>query len=293
MEELTKTQLILLALLVSFITSIATGIVTISLIDQAPPGVTQTINRVVERTVEKVVPGQAASVITKETTVVVKEENLIIDAVEKNSKSVVRIGLPDEEGKFGKVLGIGIVVSSDGNVVTDSLNLTEAKAYLMQTSSGKVHNVNLAYTDISSGIASLKVSIPDGEENTSKFNKPSFNNTSDLRLGQTVIAIGGLSGNSVLTGIVSKLNKKIINVPSPTGEKNEKGEILTTETEVLDSISSNLAFPSDYSGGPLIDVDGFLLGINMKRKDGNFSIPISTVLDIISKKSENIEKSVN
>ncbi len=92
-ERLTKMQIVLLTLLVSFVTSIATGIVTVTLMDQAPPAITQTINRVVERTVEKVVPDkpQGANVITKEVTVVVKEDDLITDSIEKNSKSVVRI----------------------------------------------------------------------------------------------------------------------------------------------------------------------------------------------------------
>jgi len=92
MESLNKQQLILLALLVSFVTSIATGIVTVSLMDQAPAGVTQTINRVVEKTIERVVqaPAQPAAVVTKE--VIVTEQDLITAAIEKNTNSNV-IGL--------------------------------------------------------------------------------------------------------------------------------------------------------------------------------------------------------
>ena len=52
MEHLTKHQLILLALLVSFVTSLATGIFTVSLMSQVPKGVTQTINQVVEKTIQ-------------------------------------------------------------------------------------------------------------------------------------------------------------------------------------------------------------------------------------------------
>jgi len=285
MEDLTKTQLILLALLVSFITSIATGIVTITLVDQAPPGVTQTINRVVERTVEKVVPGQSASVVTKETTVVIKEENLIIDAVDKNSKSVVRVGLEGLDGEFGSTLGIGVVVSGDGLIVTDSLNLTESNDYLIKTSSGRVHSVSVDDLNLSDGVALLKLNKLEEEESVVKLTKPSFGDTENLRLGQTVIAIGGLSGDTVSTGIVSKLNENIVELPVE-GEENQ------TTIGTLGTIISNIAFSSDYSGGPLIDVDGFLLGINITRKDGDFSVPINSVLDLISKKSENVEEVV-
>src|SRR3989344_1653080 len=60
-EELSKSQLILLTILVNFVTSVATGILTVSLLDHAPAVVTQTVNRVVERTIESV--AQAAPTI--------------------------------------------------------------------------------------------------------------------------------------------------------------------------------------------------------------------------------------
>jgi len=284
MEELTKAQLILLALLVSFVTSIATGIVTVTLVDQAPPGVTQTINRVVERTVEKVVPGQTASVVTKETTVVVKEENLIIAAVDKNSKNLVRIGISDKDGKQ-TLLGVGVIISSEGLVVTDSLNLTESKNYFVKTSGNKIFNASVENNNFSEGLALLKIIQDEKSETLVKFTKPSFGDARNLKLGQTVIALGGLESNSVATGIVSKLNKATEEISS----LGEDGKSATTTIEVLKSIVSNSNFSADYSGGSLIDVDGFLLGINLKRKNGDISIPINIVLDITTKKLENTE----
>ena len=82
-EDLSKSQLLLLTILVNFVVSIATGIVTVSLLDEASPTITQTVNRIVERTVETVVPQNqaAASIVTREKTVVVKEEDLVISAI--------------------------------------------------------------------------------------------------------------------------------------------------------------------------------------------------------------------
>src|SRR3989344_4971749 len=53
-KDLNKPQLILLALLLSFVASIATSITTVTLIQQAPPSITMPINRVIQQTVEKI-----------------------------------------------------------------------------------------------------------------------------------------------------------------------------------------------------------------------------------------------
>ncbi len=87
MDDLSKTQVILLTLFITFVTSIATGVVTVTLLDQSPPGVTQTINRVVEKTIEKVIsPAE-----TKEVRVIVSESQMMSEAVRKAKSAIVRI----------------------------------------------------------------------------------------------------------------------------------------------------------------------------------------------------------
>lgn len=275
MEELTKTQIILLTLLISFVTSIATGIVTVSLLDQAPPGITQTINRVVERTVERVVPGQEATVITRETTIVIKEENLIVEAVDKNAKITIRIGFFGEEEI---ILGLGVLLSQDGYIVTDVLNLGVGNLQDIKTSTGKIYSATVEEINPENGIAFLKIVQPEDLEEDLKFPKPSFGNPNTLRLGQSVVAIGGNESNVVSSGIISQVKKSTIEVLVV----NEDDEEIVEEQEITSSLISSISFSSDYSGGPLIDVDGFLLGINIVRKTGDFSVPVNIVLDLLS-----------
>ena len=129
MEHLNKSQIVLLTLLVSFVTSIATGIVTVSLMDQAPPIVAATVNRVIEKTVETVtaVPsGQPAAaaetIISREKTIIVSESEQIAKAVESVSPSIVRLYTSSEEPAF---LALGVVIDSNGTIATDSSALGE------------------------------------------------------------------------------------------------------------------------------------------------------------------------
>ena len=112
MDHLSKQQLILLALLVSFVTSLATGIFTVSLMSQAPKGVMQTINQVVEKTIQV-----AGSPSASFGTVAIKVEDQIASAVSSVSPSVIKLGT---KYTTDNIIGNGLVVSKDGTIMTDA-----------------------------------------------------------------------------------------------------------------------------------------------------------------------------
>lgn len=94
-EDLTKTQLLLLTILVNFVTAIATGILTVSLLDQAPPTVTQTVNRIVERTVETAaqtpLPTIQGIVAPAKETIIIRDEDLLSAAIRADASRRVTI----------------------------------------------------------------------------------------------------------------------------------------------------------------------------------------------------------
>ena len=62
LEELTKQQIVLLALLVAFVSSTASAIVVVRLMEEAPVTSSPTINRVIERTVQQIIPGETKEI---------------------------------------------------------------------------------------------------------------------------------------------------------------------------------------------------------------------------------------
>ena len=147
MENLTKQQLILLALLVSFVTSIATGIVTVALMNQAPVGVVQTINKVVERTIETVTgPTKETQTVVKET-VVVSTDDQIVGAVEKNKNSLIRIYRTNTDPSSGSnsmvFVGLGVIISTDGMIATDNNLISDGGKYFITNSDNKLIDLSV------------------------------------------------------------------------------------------------------------------------------------------------------
>ncbi len=244
LEKLDKSQLVLLTLFVSFMTSIATGIVTVSLMEQAPPTITETVNRVVERTVERVVPGQVASAAQPIVrTVVVKESELISKAVESVAPSVVRVySGSDGSSEF---LGLGIVLDSTGGIAVDSAALTDLKGLVVELSGSMRVAATVSGTNQSSGVTFLAAATST-KDGPIPWHAAQLGSARPV-LGQTVVLISGRSSARVAQGLVTAL------VPF---EGAENGSLPIIETDINKDVI--------ISGSPIISTDGVVLGISTK-----------------------------
>lgn len=280
MENLTKQQIILLTLLISFVTSIATGIVTVALMNQAPVGVVQTINRVVERTIETVTSPSKETVIKE--TVVVNTEDQVVSAVDKTSKSVIRIYMtnsdPASVSNTMEFVGLGAVVSDDGIVATDNNIISSGNNYFMSTPDNKLIDLSILKATNGEQIALLK--IKNDDKNPVTFSKVSISKN-DLKLGQTVIYIGGESKNIVSTGIVSSLSAKEIKPADiATSTASSTPMINTKISSIETSISSGF-----NSGGLLLNLSGELVAIKtvfMDTSKTNLFTPSNYIQEALS-----------
>jgi S1-C subfamily serine protease len=163
MEDLNKSQIILLSILISFVTSIATGIMTTSLLQEAPIEVTRNINRIVEKTIETITPSDP--VVSKEkeiVTVVVKEEDLIMETIQKNLKSIVRINETDLNNGTVSFYGMGIIMTKDGQIATARKNISYQYKYTITTESGVTIVLTPVGLDKSTNFIIFKATVPEG-----------------------------------------------------------------------------------------------------------------------------------
>ncbi len=209
LEHLTKHQIVLLTLLVSFVTSIATGIVTVSLMDQAPPSVTRTINQIVEHTVERVVPAvvptqgaaAATATVTKETTVVVKDDDLAASSIATAQKSIVRIVSKNDPDTL---VARGVIVSQKGTVISDRGSLEPMGTVNFEAILPTGDRVP-AVMRVPVGTTTIAVLDLFIASSSGKFAPATLADPSKLQLGQSVIRIGGVGSDTVGTGVIAKL----------------------------------------------------------------------------------------
>jgi len=225
LEQLTKHQIILLTLLVSFMTSIATGIVTVSLMDQAPPGVTRTINQIVEHTVEEVVPATATSAPVTNTvkTVVVKDDDLAAQSIASVQKGIIRIvGRGDD-----KLIARGVIVDTKGTAITDGAALAASgfSSFEALLASGERVPLTIQKTQSTSSSITL-VSVAVGT--STGFAAVAVADPSKLQLGQSVIRIGGTGTDIVGEGIIAALPIKSSNEIEASVSSTVPGSLIMT-----------------------------------------------------------------
>lgn len=252
MEHLTKAQIVLLALFTSFVASMATGIVVVTLMGQAPEPVSQTITNVVERTIEKITP----TIVEKPgKTVVLKDEDLMVSAIEKNLKSVVSFRVVAEDGEL-RLAGVGTIVSADGLVVTAKGNFGVG---VLTTTINGVQYALQVLSDEKNNTLGLGRLTPVSGTSTPSFVPVTLGNPDILKLGQTAIVIGGRDGKTITTGLIASIDT------STVVDKDTK-----VETTVLDNISVSVRFAGSSNGAPIITLSGDVVGfLNIDENTGS------------------------
>ena len=294
MDNLTKTQLILLVLLVSFVTSLVTGIVSVSLVSQNALSPIQTISRVIEKVSEP----QQTPVIQN---ALPSEEELIVRLVKNVSPAVVSVvaarDIPVIEQYFINLFGdneflipqyrqkgterrqissgTGFFVSADGLIVTNRHVVEDAAAdYSVVTNDGKKIAVKVLARDPVRDIAVLKV------EGTEHAFIP-LGNSDGLNVGQTVVAIGNALGefqNTVSVGVISGLRRTVV------------ASGLSSGPEILSQvIQTDAAINPGNSGGPLLDLAGRVIGINVAMAQGAENIGFSLPVNMVRKAVEDVK----
>ncbi|MBX4210532.1 serine protease [Candidatus Parcubacteria bacterium] len=208
------------------------------------------INRVVEHTIEKVTSVQSGNTSVKEVTVVVKQEDFVADSIDKVSKSIARIKTVNEEGKDVTV-GLGLVLHKDGFIATDSHVAPSVKLHAT-FADGRNATITRAAYDPDLGVSLWRTTDHSGAIAVE------LGNSDSVKLGQTVLELGGTEETIIGSGIVTNLVQKSVQSADASS---------TVEVQTLDAIETNIPAKSPIGGTPLISVTGQVLGFKVKIED--------------------------
>ena len=190
------------------------------------------------------------------------------DIYTQNIPSVVSIAC---QGSRSSSSGTGVVLSSDGYIVTNAHVVENSNAISVQLTDDRSFAARLVGCDDISDLAVLRIDCAD-------LTPAQFGDSSTLRVGDTVVAIGDPLGaafrGTYTNGIVSAINRDV----------DMNGRTMTL-------IQTNAALNSGTSGGPLINCYGQVIGINTMKigtftdnagvEGLGFAIPSTQVKDIV------------
>ncbi|MFE7231963.1 S1C family serine protease [Streptomyces sp. NPDC057596] len=231
------------------------------------------------------------------TNVVASSQRGSIAAIAKAvTPSVVEINATLDNGTS---TGSGVVVTSDGEVVTNNHVIAGASSIKVRTSDGTSYTAQVVGTDSSKDLALIKL------RDASGLKAAALGDSDGLTVGDQVVAIGspeGLTG-TVTSGIVSALHRDVTvstnenqgqqgggGWPFQFGGRQFNGDT-GSSTTTYQAIQTDASLNPGNSGGALIDASGNIVGINSamysatQASDSSsagsvglgFAIPINTV----------------
>ena len=212
-------------------------------------------------------------------TTITKEEANLADLVKKVSPTVVSVVTTQMSGQgyFQQEVegaGTGIVISSDGYIVTNKHVVSGARTVQVVMSDGTRHSdVSVIGADPLNDIAFLKM------KGVKDLPVASLGDSGTVRVGQNAIAIGNSLGqyqNTVTSGIISGLGRPVTAASSELGSRVES---------LTDLLQTDAAINPGNSGGPLINMAGQVIGINTAiaadAQGIGFAIPINAAKGLI------------
>lgn len=202
----------------------------------------------------------------------------------QESGSSVKTPVYTESGTKAQKLGggSGFIISSDGFIVTNKHVVQSSDVvYTVYLPNGTNYIATVLARDPVLDIAILKI-------NGSNLPYLTLGDSDTLEVGQSVVAIGNALNelkNSVSVGVVSGLSRSV-----KAGDGNGFSEKLDKV------IQTDAAINSGNSGGPLLDLSGKVIGINVavikSSENIGFALPINSVKSVISsvKKTGKIQR---
>lgn len=176
---------------------------------------------------------------------------------------------PDEFVNQGQ--GSGFVWDKDGHIVTNYHVIADATEVEVVFSNGTTVSAEVLGGDPNADLAVLQVDVP-----AEDLQPLSLGNSTDLRVGQLVVAIGNPFGQdfTMTTGIVSAVGRTIRSGNTPFS--------------IPEVIQTDAPINPGNSGGPLINRQGEVVGINtqiLSRSGSNsgvgFSVPINIAKEVV------------
>ena len=268
-------NIILVSILASAVTGFFSGGIAFSYINKVQKGNSQTSNVSIS-----------------------EEQSAIIDLVDKSNKSVLSISISKQipvtrqsspfDYFFGRLPqndninndsgkeqtiggGTGFIVSSDGLIVTNKHVVSDSSAtYTVLFNDGSEAKAEIKTVHPTQDLANIKVDKKD-------LKPVEFADSDKLNVGQTAVAIGNALGefdNTVSRGVISGLRRSIT---ASDGQGNSE--------QLSQVIQTDAAINQGNSGGPLLDINAKVVGVNVATAEGaqsiGFAIPSNIVISMI------------